>query len=65
MDAKIILGLKTSKNAISDLNELSLLLENHIRKEERQLFQKIQKYFSEELDGLDGRIPSAKNSCKI
>lgn len=59
----LVLGLAKSSNVVSDLNELGLILENHIRKEERQLFHLIQTHFPNELDNLDGKIPSAKNSC--
>lgn len=59
----LVLGLEKADNTVSLLNELGLMLENHIRKEERQLFQLIQTHFPKELDNLDGKIPPAKNSC--
>lgn len=60
---KMIFELEGSKNKISDLNKLGILLEKHIRKEERQLFQLIQKHLTVELNDLEGKIPSAKKSC--
>lgn len=62
---KMIFGLETSNNTISDLNKLGFLLEDHIRKEERQLFQLIQTHLPDDLDNLAGKIPSAKKSCNI
>lgn len=65
----------TIKNLVKDLdysdkdeeklNDLGIALENHIRKEERVIFQKIQLLFKDELNQLDGKIISVKDSCKI
>ncbi len=41
-------SLNHSFNLVEDMNELGILLENHVRKEERELFQKIQTLFSTE-----------------
>ncbi|MBN1301887.1 MAG: hemerythrin domain-containing protein [Melioribacteraceae bacterium] len=60
--------LKTSSNKNDLLNELGLALENHIRKEERILFEKIQEVFDDsELDQLAGKIvpvkPNRNSTC--
>jgi iron-sulfur cluster repair protein YtfE (RIC family) len=49
----------------NNLNDLGYLLENHIRKEERDFFQKLQKICKSELDELLGKIQRANKSCKI
>ena len=43
-----ILALKESDTLVEELNDIGVILEKHIRKEERQLFQLIQESFSEE-----------------
>ncbi len=58
---KLIVLLKTSENKIDTLDNLGNLLERHIRKEERILFQKIQEIFTEkELENLVGKISRVK-----
>jgi len=52
-------------NLEQNLDEFGLLLESHIRKEERILFPKIEEILGEELDILNGQIIAVKNSCKI
>jgi iron-sulfur cluster repair protein YtfE (RIC family) len=48
------------------LNELGMLLESHIRLEERELFQEIQKYLTEaELNKLEVDLGSSSADCKI
>jgi iron-sulfur cluster repair protein YtfE (RIC family) len=59
----LVKSLDESKNIEDTLNELGIALEQHIRKEERQVFQKIQNLFSEELDGLVDKIEPVKKSC--
>lgn len=62
---KLIEDLDSSDKDEEKLNDLGIALENHIRKEERVLFQKIQLLFKDELNQLDGKIISVKDSCKI
>ena len=61
----LISQLDTSNEKEKVLNELGVLLELHIRSEERNLFEKIQDVFPDKLDMLEGKITSAKNSCKL
>ena len=60
-----ITELDTVENPDFTLNELGILLEKHIRKEERHLFQKIQIHFDDELDELKGKIVSVNKHCDI
>ncbi len=49
-----------------NLDKFGEMLNNHVRLEERQVFQKIQEVVpKEELDNLIGKIPLAYDSCKI
>jgi len=52
-------------NLEQNLDEFGLLLESHIRKEERILFPKIEEILGDELDILDGQIIAVKDSCGI
>lgn len=61
----LVKSLDTSKNKKEVLNDLGFLLEQHIRKEERQVFQKIQQFFGDELKELNGKIIPVKDSCSI
>lgn len=61
----LVFQLDTSNEKEKVLNELGVLLELHIRKEERKLFKKIQDLLPETLDMLEGKITAAKNSCKL
>ena len=45
---ELIEGVKTSPDQGEQLNEIGVLLEQHIRKEERQLFEMIQQAMGEE-----------------
>jgi len=60
-----IKSLESKKDAQEMLNDLGVILEKHIRKEERVLFPKLQSVCLNELEELDGKITPAKNSCKI
>lgn len=62
---KLIMSLDKKNNHEEILDELGNLIEQHIRKEERQLFQKIQSIFGSELNGLNDKIISVKKSCNI
>lgn len=54
---KLVLQLESGKNKTDILNELGVLLELHIRKEERLLFEKIQNLLSdEELTRLEKQL---------
>ena len=57
--------LRVNDNIITDLNNLGMILEKHIRKEERILFQKLQHYCLNELKEIEGRITPANKSCSI
>lgn len=62
----LIERVKNSNSVEEDLNELGKLLESHIRKEERELFQELQKVLSEdELDNLESDLGIASSSCKV
>ena len=61
----LVKDLDYSSNAEETLNDFGIALEKHIRKEERVLFEKIQLLFKDELNQLDGKIISVKDSCKI
>jgi len=52
-------------NLEQNLDEFGLLLESHIRKEERVLFPKIEEILGDELNILDGQIVAVKDSCGI
>ncbi|HET55403.1 MAG TPA: hemerythrin domain-containing protein [Ignavibacteria bacterium] len=53
--------LKTSSEKEEILNDLGYILEQHIRKEERELFDRIQEVFGEdELDNLIDKIEPVK-----
>ncbi len=58
--------LEKSDSVQKDLDELGRLLEAHIRKEERKLFQMIQKELSAaELEKLENEIGKPSKSCNI
>ncbi len=59
----LLKDLDTSDSKEEALNNLGVALEQHIRKEERQVFQKIQQLFGDELKQLDGKIIAVKDSC--
>ena len=59
----LVKNLDTSENKEEVLNDLGTLLEKHIRKEERQVFKMIQLLFEDELNELEGKIISVKDSC--
>lgn len=61
---KLILDLDNSLDKDETLNSLGILLESHIRKEERKLFPLIESVFKMDLDNLEGKINSVKDSCK-
>jgi len=64
--ASLIKRIKASDSPGNELNELGSILEMHIRKEERELFPKVQEVLSEhklkELESVLGKISA---SCKI
>ena len=62
---RLIGEIEISKDVQRLLSSIGFLLENHIRKEERLLFEKIQFLLAEELNHLEGKIPRAIDSCKI
>jgi iron-sulfur cluster repair protein YtfE (RIC family) len=62
--AKMITDLEVNNESEEKLNELGEKLENHIRKEERILFQQLQLSCFDELENLTGKILPAKNVCK-
>lgn len=58
--------IKASDSFQNDLDELGKLLELHIRKEERELFQEIQKFLNEdELNKLENDLGSSSSACKV
>lgn len=58
--------LKNSSNPEDELNELGVLLDNHIRKEERELFQVIQDILTEkEMNKLEKDLGESAVSCKV
>jgi iron-sulfur cluster repair protein YtfE (RIC family) len=58
--------LKLSLESENELDELGKLLETHIRKEERELFQMIQEVLSEdEFEKLENDLGEAINTCMI
>ncbi len=51
---------------VENLDKFGEMLNNHVRLEERQVFQKIQEVVpEEELEKLIGKIPLAADSCRI
>ena len=61
---KLVKELDYSENKEETLNKLGVLLENHIRKEERILFPQTQTLLGIDLDKLEGKINPVKNTCK-
>jgi iron-sulfur cluster repair protein YtfE (RIC family) len=61
---KLIADLDTTENHETTLNDLGVLLEKHIRKEERQLFVQIENHFITELNEIEGKIVAVKDSAK-
>ena len=61
----LVKKLDTHSDIESTLDQLGKALESHIRKEERELFQKIQLSFGEELNKLEGKIIAVKDDCGI
>ena len=62
----LVNNLKTLSEPETVLNELGVLLENHIRLEERELFQMIQVVLSEEeLLKIEADIGDSSPGCKI
>ena len=61
---KMIAKLEVNNESEEKLNELGEKLENHIRKEERILFQQLQISCIDELGHLAEKILPAKNVCK-
>ncbi|MDP2301294.1 MAG: hemerythrin domain-containing protein [Ignavibacteria bacterium] len=63
--SEYVFRLSNSKNPEADLNEFGILLEQHIRFEERELFEKIQTQFSEdELNQLSQKLNREDNPSK-
>lgn len=56
--------LKRDKNNEAILYRIGLLLEQHVRKEERVLFQTLQKYAKEELDRLQKELIAQYNQTE-
>jgi len=64
--ASLIKKIKASDSPENELNELGSILEKHIRKEERELFPKIQEVLSEnKLKELELLLGKTSASCKI
>ena len=58
--------LRKSSEPEIELNELGMLLESHMRKEERELVQGIQNVFSEnEMEKLEKDLGESSTSCKV
>lgn len=58
--------LRKSSEPKIELNELGMLLESHIRKEERELFQDIQNVLTEsEMEKLEKDLGESSTSCKV
>jgi iron-sulfur cluster repair protein YtfE (RIC family) len=58
--------LKSSSSPEAELNELGILLDNHIRKEERELFQIIQDTLTEnDMNKLEIDFGDSTLSCKV
>lgn len=62
---KKITELEVNNESEEKLHDLGEKLENHIRKEERILFQQLQLSCYNELEQLTGKILPAKNDCII
>ncbi len=52
-------------NQEQNLDDLGFLLELHIRKEEREVFSKIEEILGDELNIIDGQIYAVTDSCGI
>ena len=62
----LISKLKISLQPENELDGLGKLLETHIRKEERELFQMIQEVFSEdEFEKLESELGEASSTCML
>lgn len=62
----IVDKLEVSDSVQKDLDELGRLLEAHIRKEERELFQMLQQVLStSEFDKLENELGKPSKSCNI
>ncbi|HSL89975.1 MAG TPA: hemerythrin domain-containing protein [Ignavibacteriaceae bacterium] len=60
-----ISSLNKSDDLVVDLNKIGVILENHIRKEERILFQMAQSVLSEvELTGIESGIENSRENFK-
>lgn len=58
-----IASLNKSDDLANDLDEIGVILENHIRKEERILFQKVPSVLSEvELTGIENSIEKSREN---
>lgn len=58
--------LKSSNSPEVELNELGVLLDNHIRKEEREFFRLIEEHLSEdEFEKLGKELGETSYKCKI
>lgn len=53
--------VKTSDEKIDTMNDFALLLGEHIRLEEREVFPLIQELFGDQLEELDGKIDAVKS----
>lgn len=63
---ELIKSLPSAEKQEDILDELGYLLESHIRKEERNLFPKIQSIFSdEELDELNNRVINSRKKRQL
>ena len=60
-----IIELNDELECEKKLNDLGYLLELHIRKEERILFQQLQIHCKSELENLEGKILPANKGCQI
>lgn len=58
-----IIELNDELDREKNLNDLGHLLELHIRKEERILFQQLQNHCKSELQNLEGKILPANKGC--
>jgi len=59
----LVSNLSTCEIPDNTLNDLGVLLEQHIRKEERSFFEKVQILLDKDLKALEGKIAPAKNQC--
>jgi len=62
---RLIIEIDIVRNPELVLNDLGFHLEKHIRKEEKQLFERIQTRFQDDLDQLVGKINPVRNNCNI